>query len=416
MFKNAYFYIIELTMDCNIICSYCYLGKDRSPYNHQIMLFNTFKKTIDNIIFNKLLDYRTDIIYNIVLHGGEPLTLGYDKLEQYCKYIYDSLNKYNYNDRISVSIQTNGLLLNDKFIKMFNKYNINIGISYDWDNTQRNKTKNDKKIEQILYKLNGRHAVSVITKDNVNLFKNDQIKLSKPVLIQDVQHTGLSPEIDDYFDLIVKYFIDKFIKFKYFRTLDNSLNTDRYFMRALINYIAIVNDNNTTTCGAQYCGNGITTITIMPNGDIHGCDRIAPKYWNKVSISNSNTCNFLNTSQLKYVMNFYKITHTVYKEKGCDTCPARINCMTTCQSLYLSEHDKYGVSQYLCEISKRIYNYVIDNFIKIINTILNESQEEIIQFNELEIIKIREPILYMLQRNNIDIKMMSNHALKISKR
>jgi uncharacterized protein len=64
----------------------------------------------------------------ITFHGGEPLLVGAEKLENWCDYVKKKLEGIM---EISFTLQTNGLLINDRFIEIFKKYKFQIGVSID---------------------------------------------------------------------------------------------------------------------------------------------------------------------------------------------------------------------------------------------------------------------------------------------
>lgn len=101
-----------LGITCNIKCRYCYQGRQRSSnnikmhYDMQQMKLSVEKQGGPFILF-----------------GGEPLLIPLDDLEELFQWGFD---KYGRN-----GLQTNGILITDLHIQMFEKYNVVVGISID---------------------------------------------------------------------------------------------------------------------------------------------------------------------------------------------------------------------------------------------------------------------------------------------
>ena len=103
---------INLTYRCNLNCSYCYIG-DYLNKNE------VYKSRIDislEDIKRRVEDFEIDTIF---LTGGEPLL--YPNLEELLDYLYTK--------NIQVNIATNGLLINEKIINIFEKYNVTLLLS-----------------------------------------------------------------------------------------------------------------------------------------------------------------------------------------------------------------------------------------------------------------------------------------------
>jgi uncharacterized protein len=113
--------VIQPTPFCNIDCSYCYLAQrhDRTTLS------------IDNLrrIFQKLLTFPTISQHvTVVWHAGEPLVLGAD----YYETAFSSIRELC-ADRLKVehSFQTNGMLINDDWCDLFERWDVGLGLSID---------------------------------------------------------------------------------------------------------------------------------------------------------------------------------------------------------------------------------------------------------------------------------------------
>ncbi len=118
--------LVKVASRCNINCSYCYVynmgdtGWKDLP--HQISY-----ETIDAVT-NTLNDLsgKQQRPFAVVLHGGEPLLLGFTKLEYLIFSLRDALP-----DECSVSLQTNGILIDKKILDLCSDTRTTISISLD---------------------------------------------------------------------------------------------------------------------------------------------------------------------------------------------------------------------------------------------------------------------------------------------
>jgi uncharacterized protein len=68
--------------------------------------------------------------FRVVLHGGEPLLAGPSLIDGIASVIRTLAPKHT---RVRLAVQTNGVLLNDRFLRLFHKHAIGVGISVDGD-------------------------------------------------------------------------------------------------------------------------------------------------------------------------------------------------------------------------------------------------------------------------------------------
>lgn len=120
-----------MTNNCNLDCTYCY---DRENHNSTEKENEVFEKRIPNIIkyVEKLWENKQEK-GELIFHGGEPLVIN----EKNYKNLLESISSVFPN--ASFSIQTNGTLINENYIKIFKEYNVHVGISLDGYDEQTNK-------------------------------------------------------------------------------------------------------------------------------------------------------------------------------------------------------------------------------------------------------------------------------------
>lgn len=101
-----------LGVTCNIACHYCYQNPQREAGN--------FRQRYDLV---QMKDALERIGQPFVLFGGEPLLMPLDDLEDIWRWGFERFGRN--------TIQTNGVLISDQHMELFQKYNVFVGISID---------------------------------------------------------------------------------------------------------------------------------------------------------------------------------------------------------------------------------------------------------------------------------------------
>lgn len=122
--------VLKIASRCNINCTYCYM------YNlsDQTYIYQPKFISLENIelLFFRIREYLKETqskSFHIGLHGGEPLLAGKQLIKKIVKLKNSIENEIN--SKITISVQTNGLLLNDSWVNFFYENNIGVGISFD---------------------------------------------------------------------------------------------------------------------------------------------------------------------------------------------------------------------------------------------------------------------------------------------
>lgn len=109
------------TTKCNLGCSYCYEEPGREYDQPDINSDYDMDKIMDMV--EKWVDEAPN--EPVGVHGGEPLVMRDEDLEEIFSYVYNNSNAER------THIQTNGTLITDEHIRMFKEYNVHVGISCD---------------------------------------------------------------------------------------------------------------------------------------------------------------------------------------------------------------------------------------------------------------------------------------------
>ena len=208
--------ILKMTERCNLNCSYCYF------FNSKDQSYKERPAFISNENSTRLLDFLLEGVKQLSIskviigfHGGEPLLYGKERFIALCN---DFIDKWPKEVQLEFSLQTNGLLLDEEWIEILQKYKVDIGISIDGPKVFHDvyrvdhfgRGSYDRLIEKIhlLHKMNARFGVlSVINPKigakNLYTFLTDELKVeSFDLLFPHLTYDELSP-----------YSMDEFAKF-----------------------------------------------------------------------------------------------------------------------------------------------------------------------------------------------------------
>jgi uncharacterized protein len=123
--RNLNLLIKPASSSCNLRCKYCFyydVADNREVKNFGIMNDETLENMVKRVF--------EDVEYsaNFAFQGGEPTVAGIE----YFKKFHEFVEKYNVNKiQVNFSLQTNGTLLDKKWMELFKKYNYLIGVSLD---------------------------------------------------------------------------------------------------------------------------------------------------------------------------------------------------------------------------------------------------------------------------------------------
>jgi len=122
-------FIVKLHSRCNLSCTYCYV------YHHVDQSWRGRPTVISDETVAALAARLGDHVRHhglprivVVLHGGEPLLAGPDVLERVVVAVRSAVPA---NTDVEVTIQTNGTLLDSRFLEIFHRHSVGVGVSLD---------------------------------------------------------------------------------------------------------------------------------------------------------------------------------------------------------------------------------------------------------------------------------------------
>ncbi|MDR3075387.1 MAG: radical SAM protein [Candidatus Methanoplasma sp.] len=266
--------IIKPTLECNINCRHCYHTSDeRSPGKMDI-------GTVDTL-FRMLSDEYESVWF--IWHGGEPLLMPFrfyrDAIELQEKYFG------NGSHRVGNTIQTNGTLLDRRFISFCREKKINIGVSFEGRYNDVLRESSDLVRKKIEYLSDNRRIFSVSAtissetalkqKDIYSDFRDDKTAVSfSPVIPAGCSACGnLVPNADEY----IKASIECYDEWLFDRDVQIPL---------IPHYLYVLNalgEPAESDCAHSSC---LTKwICIYPGGDLYPCGKGCPHEFKLGNIS-----------------------------------------------------------------------------------------------------------------------------------
>lgn len=120
--------ILKLSERCNLNCEYCYMyvGPDQSWRTRPTFLSEENQATL----IRRFAEYQQqfdDCSSVLEIHGGEPLLFGKARMTSFLSSVRRRLRP----EELEISLQTNGVLIDDEWLDIFARFSVSVGISCD---------------------------------------------------------------------------------------------------------------------------------------------------------------------------------------------------------------------------------------------------------------------------------------------
>lgn len=122
-------FVLKIHSRCDLKCRYCYMY-EMADQSWRAQPRRMSERTVDAVARRIAEHARTHELPSVtlVLHGGEPLLAGPDFIRGLVTTV-----RARTPARVDVHIQTNGVLLDAAFLKLFDKLDVRVGVSLDGD-------------------------------------------------------------------------------------------------------------------------------------------------------------------------------------------------------------------------------------------------------------------------------------------
>jgi uncharacterized protein len=124
-------YVLKVCSRCDLSCDHCYVYEhaDQSwQHKPKIITGPTVAQAARRISEHARLRRLGQV--SVVLHGGEPLLLGRDRLRDVLRTLRSAIDPVT---RLDLMLHTNGVLLDEPLCDLFVEYGVRIGVSLDGD-------------------------------------------------------------------------------------------------------------------------------------------------------------------------------------------------------------------------------------------------------------------------------------------
>jgi uncharacterized protein len=121
--------ILKVHSRCNLSCAYCYVyhSVDETWTRQPKTLSEDVRRRVAERIGEHTNQHQPSAL-SLVLHGGEPLLAGHDGLAAVLAAVREATAP---GTRLEFGIQTNGILLDERFLEIFHEYDVKVGVSID---------------------------------------------------------------------------------------------------------------------------------------------------------------------------------------------------------------------------------------------------------------------------------------------
>ncbi|GLY29881.1 FxsB family cyclophane-forming radical SAM/SPASM peptide maturase [Kineosporia sp. NBRC 101731] len=121
-------FVLKVANRCNIDCDYCYV------FNSADQVARTLPARMSSAVVTATTDRIREYCesqglatVNVVFHGGEPLLLGLRRMRELLSDIRSRLAPV----QVSYVLQTNGVLVDERWADLFSEYQVKVGVSLD---------------------------------------------------------------------------------------------------------------------------------------------------------------------------------------------------------------------------------------------------------------------------------------------
>ncbi|MCX5777574.1 MAG: anaerobic sulfatase maturase [Candidatus Firestonebacteria bacterium] len=344
--KNIELLIKPVSYDCNLKCGYCFYKTTEEIYPRQKHLMSD--NTLETLI-SKTLSFSNGGAAVFSWQGGEPLLAGNDFFGKVISF-QKKLGKDG--QRVGNSVQTNGILLNTDFIKLFKEYSFFLGLSIDGDEATHNffrdnSFKKTMKAADMLRQANLEfNILTVISANNVKQPKD----LYEFYLKNNFNFVQLIPCIEGNSSLATPPSAYGEFLCKFFDLWYNN-GKPQISVRFFDNLLELLAGYKPSYCGFKDKCNDY--LVIEHNGDVYPCDFFVKKEWKLGNISENSIEELFQKAEASFGVLKAKTN------KACKSCNWNYICRGGCIKYRLVNNNKYDDVDYFCEAYKSFFDHSI---------------------------------------------------------
>lgn len=341
MTNNLSIMIKPASSKCNAGCKYCFYRDEVEA--RSVKDYGTFDESLSRTLIDKALDYVKDGYLSIVFQGGEPTLAGYEFFKTFFSYLKDNNTQ---SAKVTYSLQTNGILIDKKWAKLFKENDVLVGISLDGDrksNSART-SKGEEMFPRILDAIRilkeegvSFNVLSVIHKGNAKRGKliYEDFKKRGFRNLQFIPYLGDAPEYKMSAQEYAEFLVDLYSLYA------RDFHTHPIRIRQFDNYLMILKKGYAEQCGMN--GRCEPTLVFEGDGTAFPCDFYCTDDYVLGNVKESSMEELLSSS----VALKFRLENGI-KEK-CKECPYLNLCKGGCKRY--SSYDEF------CEAYKLFFSH-----------------------------------------------------------
>lgn len=355
---------------CNLNCSYCFY-KDVASLRDQASFGYMKEETMENILLKSFQVAEEAVSF--IFQGGEPTLVGLDFYENFIE-----LQKKHNHKRLNIhySIQTNGTLLDEKWVRFFKENNFLVGLSLDGTKAIHDLNRVDvkgkgsfKEIDRNIallkkYKVDF-NILSVVTKNLVrhtmqvyNFFKSKDLRYLQfiPCIDDfelksgDAKHS-LTPE--KYSEFLITLFDLWYQDF---------LKRRRVSIRMFDNILSMLAGYEPESCDMR--GICSTNLVIESDGSCYPCDFYVLDQWELGNINKQSIEELIIDNKVSRDF----ITSSRGPGDICMDCVYYKLCRGGCRRYHEMNESLGEEGQYFCAAYKAFYKHSLPKFLQLLNS------------------------------------------------
>jgi uncharacterized protein len=127
--KKSLQFILKVVSRCNLNCSYCYMyNKGDNTWKQRPIIMSDVVFTAAIKCIRQYCQQSEQQWVRITFHGGEPCLAEIDRFSNWCQLAKEGLQDIV---NVDLQIQTNGTLLDQRWIDLFQTHQVTVGVSID---------------------------------------------------------------------------------------------------------------------------------------------------------------------------------------------------------------------------------------------------------------------------------------------
>lgn len=352
---------------CNLRCEYCFYEDEAN--NRSCKSMGIMKaETVDRLLEETFRNIQNFGAVNFAFQGGEPTLAGID-------YFLDFTNKVKAlcpkNIKVSYSIQTNGILIDDEWAKFFKKEQFLVGISIDGHKDLHNMNRLDISGEGTWNKVT--KALSVLQKYHVDInalcVVTERCARSPEKVYNELKKLGLryvqfisclDPENAERGAMPYSLKAETYGRFLcriFDLWYEDWVKGDYVSVRFFEDFVHILLGDSAGTCAT--CGKCGTYFVVEGDGSVYPCDFYAFDEWYLGKIGEDSLKDMLNSQASQ---NFMERSRK--KPIECEGCRWKKVCNGGCQNDWI--YADGGYRNYLCESFKMFFQHSMSRLMQVV--------------------------------------------------